>query len=126
MHGHPLTIGPLAIAVGRLKFGQMKQCRDDLAVLTTMKGGAFPEAVMLEAMQNVVFVAAAANTAGLTREAFDAALDELSYDEGIKLLGEAVAVIMARTGVNDPIPGAPPGEASSPATEGSTSSGSTG
>lgn len=123
MSGSTLVqVGSLSIPVSQLRVGQLKRARAELELLLAMRrdGATMPSAEQIDAMVTIVHVSASAVDPSLTREVIQAAVDDAPYDTGLKELAAAIGVVMERSGVSTA-----PGEAQSPATDASISSGST-
>lgn len=126
-----LQFGDLTVQVAQLKMGALKSVRTELQAVFSMRKtpDELPTAEQLEAMGTLVFASAKAADPTLDRERFNAALDNMPYDEGIVALTLGMAAVMERSGIKKPeglkLEGVATGEAERPAMAASTSSGST-
>lgn len=123
-----LTIDSHAFPLAPLRLGHLKAVQGDLRLLLGVKAtddiATMMDGGRIDAMRNMVFASAQAADTTVTREAFDAAADQLPLLDGVRVIAEAFADVMRISNLVGEASSS--GEGSGPATEAvSISSGST-
>lgn len=108
-----INVGTLVLHVSKLTLGQLRHDAELNAAVGALAGNivaklraGIPDAADIAAMMTIAFAATAPNRAeGFTRAKFDAAFDELPFDDAFKALGECVGAAMYTTARGVPASG---------------------